>query len=136
MRAIYSVLVKDSALAGTFQSTLIQHTMLFEHPPTHTDISNVLLDFINPSKRYVSNYVETRVHAWSNRILGGITYYASDLKYREAKWEYTTDAEEKCPFSLTISVLYLNENEAEKKEETASSYGQFAMNQLSKGAKE
>jgi len=111
MKAIYSVLIKD--VPREFGS-LIQHTMFFDNPPTGADISAVLLNFINPGKRLVSAYIEDRVKAWSHRILGGVTYYASDLKYRAAVWNYNTGAEEKAPFSLTISVVDLNECAPEK----------------------
>lgn len=118
-KTIFSVTVKD--LEGFYPIT---HTMHFENPPTHTDIAEVLLDFVNPSKRFVSGGVEDRVKEWAKYIgEGKISYYASDVSRVPATWDFgfppAIGLGDKLvkPFSLTICGGILYAGTPEKKEE-------------------
>ena len=116
MKTIYSVLISDSA------GGRLQHTMLFDNPPTHTDISDCLIRFIDPSIRSVDKWVVNRVTVWAKEISDRrISYYPSDLKYQDASWRFQPEKKDIDPdyaiFSLTISHVELNECIPEKKEE-------------------
>jgi len=128
MRPIYSVLIKDN------DSPWLQHTTFFENPPTNKDIEAMLLDYADPKKFRLFDEDQKRILEWAKEIGAlNIQYYPSDLKYRNAAWRF---GEGKTGFSLTIKSENLYAGTPEKKEETASSYGEFAMNQLGpKGVK-
>lgn len=118
MRTIYSVLVKDTSTS--FSSLNLQHTMLFENPPTNTDIASALIEFINPSKRYIAASVEARVKTWAKHIEDRkISYYALDVISFPAVWDWTFE-HPKDAFSLSISGVNVHPGTPEKKEESKS----------------